>query len=274
MCYRNDLFAAAGLPTERDEVSKLWPTWDAFIQVGKQYTAKTGKKFVDNATNLYNPVIGQQPVGHFDENNNLIMTGGPEVAFDVAYKAIEADISAELAAFQPEWNAGFTRDAFAVLACPAWMQGHIKNTAPDQAGKWDVAAIPGGGGNWGGSFLTIPKQGKNIDAAYKFLEWLIQPEQQIEIFKQVGNLPSQPALYEDPSIKDYTNPFMNNAPVGKIFSDAAKTLKPQYLGKKNGPVRVAIENVLNSAQNGPLEGKPADQVWAEVVKEAEKAAAS
>ncbi|MEU8385775.1 hypothetical protein AB0C32_42345, partial [Streptosporangium sp. NPDC048865] len=25
-------------------------------------------------------------------------------------------------------------------------------------GKWDVAAVPGGAGNWGGSYLAIPKQ--------------------------------------------------------------------------------------------------------------------
>ena len=31
MCYRTDLFAKAGLPTDRDEVGKLWPTWDDYI---------------------------------------------------------------------------------------------------------------------------------------------------------------------------------------------------------------------------------------------------
>jgi cellobiose transport system substrate-binding protein len=274
MCYRTDLFKAAGLPTERDAVSALWPNWEEFIKVGQQYTAATKKKFVDSATNIFNPTMGQQPVGLFNEQEQLVMDGGPKTAFFITHKAIQAGLSANLAAFSPEWNAGFVKGNFAVLACPAWMQGHIKNTAPQTEGKWDIAAIPGGGGNWGGSFLTIPKQGKNIDAAYKFLEWLVQPEQQIEIFKKVGNLPSQPALYEDPAIVDFKNPFFSDAPVGKIFSDAAKNLKPQYLGKKNGPTRVAIENVINRAQTGDLKGKSTDEVWAEVVKEAEKAAQS
>jgi cellobiose transport system substrate-binding protein len=274
MCYRTDLFKAAGLPTERDEVSALWPTWDAFIDTGKKYTAETKKKFIDAGTNLFTPVLGQQPVGYFDTNETLALDQGPKAAFDVTMKAIDADISANLSAFTPEWNSGFVKGNFAVLACPAWMQGHIKNTAPGTSGKWDVAAIPGGGGNWGGSFLAIPKQGKNVDAAYKFLEWLVAPEQQIEIFNKVGNLPSQPALYEDPAIKDFKNPFFNNAPVGQIFSAAAKDLTPQYLGKKNGPVRVAMENVINRAQTGDLKNKPAPRVWVEVVKEAEKAAKS
>ncbi|MFE0590625.1 extracellular solute-binding protein [Micromonospora echinospora] len=273
MCYRTDLFAAAGLPTQREQVSALWPTWDRFVEAGQRYTARSGRKFIDSGTNIFNPVLGQQPVGFYDESETLKMDGGPKVAFDVAAKSIAAGLSANLTAFSPEWNSGFVKGDFAVLACPAWMQGHIRNTAPQTEGKWDVAAIPGGGGNWGGSFLTIPKQGKNVDEAYKFLEWLIQPEQQIEIFKKVGNLPSQPALYQDPAIRDFANPFFNNAPVGQIFSKTAENLTPQYLGRKNGPTRVAVENVLNRLATGNLKGKP-DQAWTEAVTEAEKAANS
>ena len=36
MCYRRDLFEQAGLPTDRDEVSALWPTWDDFIAAGER----------------------------------------------------------------------------------------------------------------------------------------------------------------------------------------------------------------------------------------------
>ncbi|GGK98769.1 ABC transporter substrate-binding protein [Mangrovihabitans endophyticus] len=271
MCYRTDLFEKAGLPTDRDAVSKLWPTWDDFINVGKQYVSKTGKKFVDSGTNMFNPVLAQQPVGFYNEQEQLQMDGGPKVAFDVSMKAIEAGLSADLASFQPNWDQGFKKDQFAVLACPAWMLGHIQDTAPDQKGKWDIAAIPGGGGNWGGSWWTIPKQGKNTDEAYKFVEWMIQPEQQIEVFKTVGNLPSQPALYKDPAVLNYKKEFMNNAPTGQIFAATAENLKPQYLGKKNGPTRVEVENVITQVQEGKL--KP-ETAWPAAVKAAEKAANS
>jgi cellobiose transport system substrate-binding protein len=271
MCYRSDLFEKAGLPKDRDAVSKLWTTWDDFINVGKQYTAKTKKKFVDSGTNMFNPVLAQQPTGFYDSSEKLQMEGGPKVAFDVSMKSIEAGISANLVSFQPNWDQGFKKDQFAVLACPAWMLGHIQETAPDQKGKWDIAAIPGGGGNWGGSWWTIPAQGKNIDAAADFVKWLVQPEQQIEVFKTVGNLPSQPALYKDPAVLDYKKEFMSNAPTGQIFAATAEGLKPQYLGKKNGPTRVAVENVIRRVQEGSL--KPA-AAWAEAVKAAEKAANS
>jgi cellobiose transport system substrate-binding protein len=271
MCYRSDLFKKAGLPTDREAVSKLWPTWDDFIKVGQQYVSKTGKKFVDSGTNMFNPVLAQQPVGFFDTGDKLQMDGGPKVAFDISMKAIDAGLSANLASFQPNWDQGFKKDQFAVLACPAWMIGHIQDTAPDQAGKWDIAAIPGGGGNWGGSWWTVPSQGKNIDAAVDFVKWMVAPEQQIEVFKTVGNLPSQPDLYKDPAVLDYKKEFMSNAPTGQIFAATAAGLKPQYLGKKAGPTRVAVEDVITQVQQGKL--KSAD-AWAVAVKDAEKAANS
>lgn len=274
MCYRHDLFAAAGLPSDREEVSALWEEagWDAFIEAGEQYVAGSGgKKFIDNATNIFNPILGQQEVGFFNTDEELVMEGGPKVAFETTEAIIDAGLSANIAAWSDEWNAGFQNGDFAVLACPAWMTGHIRNTAPDTTGLWDIAAIPGGGGNWGGSFLTIPSQGENTDAAYELLEWLIQPEQQIAIFNTVGNLPSQPALYEDPGIMEKTDEFFNNAPSGQIFAGTAEGLEPQYLGRKNGPVRVAVENVLNDIQAGNI--ATGAEAWARAVSEAETAAA-
>ena len=37
ICYRRDLFKKAGLPSSRAAVSKLWPTWQRFIAVGKRF---------------------------------------------------------------------------------------------------------------------------------------------------------------------------------------------------------------------------------------------
>ena len=39
--------------------------------------------------------------------------------------------------FQPNWDQGFTKDQFAVLACPAWMLGHIQKT-----GRWQLLENP------------------------------------------------------------------------------------------------------------------------------------
>ena len=54
VCYRSDLFAAAGLPTDREEVAKMLEgDWDNYFKVGADYTAKTGKAFFDSAGGTY-----------------------------------------------------------------------------------------------------------------------------------------------------------------------------------------------------------------------------
>jgi cellobiose transport system substrate-binding protein len=272
MCYRKDLLAAAGLPSDRDELSAMWPDWNAFIATGQKFQeAGTGVKWVDSATNMLNPIIAQQPVGYFDTSDQLVFDTNPGVktAWDSTMDMISKKESAGLAAFSPEWNAGFKKGKFATVACPAWMMGYIKDQAPDTSGKWDVAAIPGGGGNWGGSFLAIPKESKNPQAAYDLAAYLTAPEQELQIFKDTGNLPSLPALYTDPALTGFTNPFFSDAPVGTIFSDTAAALQPQYLGTKNGPVRQAVENVVREVENGSLS---ADDGWEKASKAAAKAA--
>ncbi len=56
VCYRKDLFQAAGLPTERDQVSALWSDWNGFHETGRKYKQATGKAFIDSITAVSNGV--------------------------------------------------------------------------------------------------------------------------------------------------------------------------------------------------------------------------
>ncbi|RZU53423.1 cellobiose transport system substrate-binding protein [Krasilnikovia cinnamomea] len=258
MCYRSDLFKAAGLPTERDKVSALIQDWDAYIRTGEQYLSRSGgKKFVDGAGLLMEAVLQQQQTGYVTPGDILNMDGGPKIAWDTATKVVASGLSANLKPFTPEWNAGMKNGSFATIPCPAWMQAYIKDQAPNTAGKWDIARPPGGAGNFGGSFWSIPAQGKHIKEAYAFVEWLVQPAQQLAIFKEVGNLPAQPALWDDPAIRDARNPFFNGAPVGRIFTESARNVTPQYQGKQTARVRTEVSNVLDQVQEGKIKGAAA-----------------
>ncbi|MET0929847.1 MAG: extracellular solute-binding protein [Aeromicrobium sp.] len=276
MCYRRDLFEQAGLPTDREEVAKLWPTWEDFIATGETFQAgiKDDKiHFIDAATNTYNSILMQGgDETYFDRDNNLIVESNPAVknAWDLANEMIGADLTAKLVAFSDEWNAGFKNGSFATVACPAWMTGYIKGQAGDDfAGKWDIATVPGNSGNWGGAWLAVPTSSKHQEEALELIRFLSGPEGQMGAFESEGRLPSLTALYEDPALKDATNPYFNDAPVGQLFVAGAKNLQPVYLGAKNVPVRDAVENVLRSVEDGQ---RDASDGWPEAVKAAEKAA--
>ncbi len=275
MCYRRDLFAKAGLPTERDQVAKLWPTWDKYIETGKRFQAgiKDNKvRFLDAATNTYNSILMQSgDVTYFDRRNNLIVDTNPRVktAWDTSMRMISSGLSANLRASSAEWNAGIKTGAFATIACPAWMTGHIKGQAgPAMAGKWDITAVPGRGGNWGGSFLAVPAQSKNQKEAVELVKFLTSPEGQLAAFQAEGNLPSSPVLYENPAVKAFNSAYFNNAPIGQIFVAGARKVRPVYLGAKNQPVRGAVENAMRSVEQG--QAAPRD-AWRTAVEGARQA---
>ncbi|GIE58195.1 ABC transporter substrate-binding protein [Actinoplanes octamycinicus] len=274
ICYRRDLFQQAGLPADRDQVSAAWASgWDKYIELGQQFTKKApkGTAFFDGGGALYNAVIGQAPVGFYNTDNSIVVSSNPEVrkAWDLVVKAIQANLSAKLIESSPEWNNGFAKGQFATIACPAWMMAKIKDQSKAFAGKWDVAAVPGGGGNWGGSYLTVPKQGKHVAEAKALAAWLTAPEQQSKVFTTQGLLPSIPSLYDKPEVGALKDPFFNNAPVGKIFTTAAKELKPQYQGPRAGDIQTTIRDGLVRVEQGK---QSSDQSWTQTVSDVERLA--
>lgn len=268
MCYRPDLFRAAGLPVDRNQVAALWPTWDQYIGTGQKFAAADlPAKWTDSATNIFNQVLAQQPVGYFDEQEHLVLgtDSGVRRAWDTAAAVVATGLSAKYVPFNHQWTAALQGGRFATLTCPAWALGWIQQNAPAARGMWDVARVPGGAGNWGGTWLAVPKGTQHPAEAYELARWLTAPEQQLRIFQETGNLPSQPALYDDPAIKRYTNPFFLDAPVGEIFPAAAQEKAPQYLGLRNSDVRNVFESQLTRYETGEF---PAETAWTNAVAEA------
>jgi cellobiose transport system substrate-binding protein len=278
MCYRRDLFQKAGLPTDREAVAKLWPSWGDYVKVGNQFKGKnTGAKWFDAASNTYNTILVQEAGAttgytYFDRQNNLVVDSNPAIkkAYDQMLAMIGDGLSAGYKSFSDQWNAGFKQGTFATIACPAWMLGYIQGQAGEaNKGKWDVTSAPGNGGNWGGSWLGVPKQSKHPKEAAELVRFLTSPKSQVAAFKAVNNLPSSPIALDDPATKAFANPYFNNAPVGEIFGSGAKDLKPVYFGPRNQAVRDAVENTLLAVQQGKL--KPED-AWAKAVNDAKQAA--
>jgi cellobiose transport system substrate-binding protein len=151
------------------------------------------------------------------------------------------------------------------------MTGYIKDQSGEEnAGNWDIATVPGGGGNWGGSFLAVPSSSEHQDLAVELVEFLTSADGQMAAFQAEGNLPSNPTLYDTAELKDATNEYFNDAPVGQLFVAGASQLKPVYLGPKNQVVRDAVENVLRGVENGSASP---DEGWQQAIDAATQAAA-
>jgi cellobiose transport system substrate-binding protein len=269
ICYRTDLFEKAGLPTDREELASMWETWDDFLDVGAQYVANApeGAAFMDSPSGLYNAIIGQSETQYYDEEGNPIYDSNPAVkdAWDIAVRAIQGGLTAKLEQFDQAWNQAFANGAFATIACPAWMIGYIKGQAGDgAAGKWDVASIPGDGGNWGGSYLSIPAASENKEAAYELIKWLTAPEQQIKMWTQAQHFPSSSTASADPAVETATDDYFSGAPIGELFKESADDLPIAILGPKDGVVKDSISNGLNRVDQ---QGQDPDESWSQTMDE-------
>ncbi|HEX6683139.1 MAG TPA: ABC transporter substrate-binding protein, partial [Candidatus Limnocylindrales bacterium] len=270
MCYRRDLFEAAGLPTDRDAVTKLWPTWDKFIEVGQTYRTKTGKGLLDSVTVAFSASMSQTGGDLFyDKDFNIVADKSPAVkqAWDLGVKLATSGVTAKTRTWSNEWNAGFQQGTFAVTACPSWMLGIVEqNSGAGNKGKWDLAGVPGGGGNWGGSFLGVPTQSKHPKEAAELAAFLTNAESQVAAFKAKGPLPTNLKALDNPDFKAYKNAYFNDAPVGAIFGEGVKTLKPITMGPKHQAVKErAFEPQLQAVEAGQISAAAG---WEQAIKDA------
>ena len=250
ICYRADLFEKAGLPTDREEVKELLggdaATWDKYFEVGDQFVAAdTGPGWFDSAGATYQGLINQVQNAYEDSDNNIIALENPEVkAIYDQVLAASATQSAQVGQWTEDWNNAFQKDGFATMLCPGWMLGVIEGNAAGVEG-WDIADVfPGGGGNWGGSFLTVPAMGENQAEAKKLANWLTAPEQQIKAFKAKGTFPSQTAALIDPELQSQTEEFFNDAPTGQILANRAEAVT---VAPYKGPNYFAINDAMQQA---------------------------
>jgi cellobiose transport system substrate-binding protein len=273
VCYRADLFKKAGLPTDRDEVAKLLgTTWDDYFALGKQFTSKTKIPWYDSADATFQGMVNQleNPFSSTKPEETIIpLDQNAEVKklYDQIVTASTTDgLSAHYQQWSTDWQKAFQNNGFATMLCPGWMLGIIEGNAKGVTG-WDIAnTFPGGGGNWGGSFLTVPTQGKHVEEAKELAAWLTAPEQQIQAFLLKGTFPSQKEALTNPELLNSKNAFFNNAPTGKILADRANavTVVP-FKGTHYFAIRQAISDAINRVDVD--KSSSASDSWDKAVKE-------
>jgi cellobiose transport system substrate-binding protein len=264
ICYRADLFEAAGLPSDREGVAELFNgDWENFLDVADQYKEATGKPMIDSANSVLQGIVNQIEFTYTEPDGTVIATENPEI--QAAYELVTERAvpnSAYPGQWSDDWFASMANGEFATMLCPGWMLGVISGNAPDVTG-WDIADVfPNGGGNWGGSYLTVPANGANVDAALALADWLTAPEQQVKAFTNAGTFPSQLEAYEDPALTDATNEYFNDAPTGQILSARAEavTVAP-YKDASYFKYHDALQNAVTRVFDGVEDEQTSWNTW-------------
>ncbi|WP_350348066.1 ABC transporter substrate-binding protein [Agromyces sp. G08B096] len=249
ICYNGPALAAAGLPTDRESVAGLLEgDWAHFFDVGRQYQQATGKAWFDHSGFVWNAMVNQMPEGYYTSDGELNVKDNADLKanFELLGAAVDDGLSAAQTAW--DWNGGksFVDGTFATFVCPGWMlgvvQGQVEAGGGDASTGWDFADVfPGGAGNWGGAFLSIPQTSKHQEEAAKLADWLTQPEQQVKQSAAAGNFPSTVEAQETLAADATPNEFFNGAPTGAILADRAQGITAQFKGPDDSVIQ---ENVF------------------------------
>ena len=140
------------------------PRGSATSRWASEFAKKSDVAWFDGATGTFQGMVNQLPAAFEDpatqEPTDLATNNEVRAVYDQITGAIGDGLSAGLGAVVPRVDRRVPgRTRFATMLCPGWMMGAIESYSAGVQG-WDIANVfPGGGGNWGGSFLTVPSAG-------------------------------------------------------------------------------------------------------------------
>lgn len=225
--YRTDVFEEVGLPTDPDEVAELMSTWDGVLEVAEKVSIPGQRWFLPSAAYPYQWMFINRD--YYDEDLNLqLERDGDLDCLAACLKIRENGWDMNVDMWSAEAYAAYAAGTCVSVASGSWFSGFLKTDIdPDGAGHWGATVLPAGMGatNWGGSFLVIPEQSENKEAAWAFVKYMLATtEGQNTMFKAVDYFPAYkpawdaaPELYTDPD--DYFGGQAPNSIATKIAAD-------------------------------------------------------
>ena len=246
MYYRADLFEKAGI-----SIDSAIKDWDSYIAAGetlKQQNIQLIASAADVAQAIIYTTVPEGEGLFFDANGKPVVTSERFVrAFEVAKTIRDKGLDGHILSWTNEWYEGFRNGTFATQLSGAWLLGHLQNwIAPETKGKWRVSNLPDGiYGSWGGSFLSIPKQSKHQDDAWKLIEYMtLDRDIQLKSFETIAAFPSNVTTYDSPLFEQQMA-FLGGQKARLLFADIAKNIKPVAPAKGDHVARsIILENAL------------------------------
>ncbi len=267
LCYRRDLFEKAGLPTDREAVAKaVAGGWEDYIKLGEQYKKKApaGTYFMDSASAMFNAIVSSNAQQYYDADGKPVYKDSPSVkqGWNLAAEVAQKKLSQGVHQFDEPWRADLRKGTMATVVCPAWMAAQIQTYSGDSfKGKWDITRAPGTtAANWGRLLPGRAQERQAREGGPGAGQVADRARAAGRRLQAIGVFPSNKGAYELASVKNAKLPYFNNAPIGQIYSDEAKSIPPEaVLGPKDGIIKDTIgKQINNMEQRG---GTKPDDAW-------------
>lgn len=224
--YRTDMMKEAGFDT--------FPTdWDGLKALALAYKEKAGAEFgIALPSGGWNAFLSNLPFPWsngaelMDADQTAWTIDSPEMAQGLEY--LNSFFQDGLADKSPDVENGSASADLVSGAVPMFLSGPwdipglVASGGEGFADKFGVAQIPAPPGGISTSFaaganLAVFDNAKNPDAAWKLIQWLTEPENQVAWFTAVNDLPSQQSAWDDPALT--ADPRVG------VFGDQLKSVK-------------------------------------------------
>jgi ABC-type glycerol-3-phosphate transport system substrate-binding protein len=132
--------------------------------------------------------------------------------------------------------------------------GIMKSAAPEMAGQWRVAMHPYGkqpGSYLGGTGLAIPSTAANKEAAWEFIQYAMQVENQVNVYKLAGAAPALTAALSSPEV-NVEDPYFGGEKAFAIFLQTMDTAIPFPYVRQWSDIDAAFTNAMQQIALGQL----------------------
>lgn len=206
--YRTDLLAAAGyaeLPTD-------WPGFLAALRAVKRRQGEHQYAILLPINQWQVPVILGLQRGAALLRDHLRYGDFSNEAFRAGFDSY-LQLFAEQLAPPPGDSQGanlyadFAAGYYALFISGPWSVGELRRRLPpDRPWDWRAAPLPSPTGVTpglslaGGASLVVNRRARHPDAAWKLIEFLSTPAQQVAFYRLAGDLPARLAAWNDPAL--------------------------------------------------------------------------
>lgn len=218
--YRADLFEQKGLQVPK--------TWDELKDVAKKLAEGDKYKYEFDADTFHGSQWIYENGGNLLSNDNKsVVFNSPEAVEAITFydSLLKDGVAINWTTDQGERIQGVKDDRIAMFSDGPYYMGILKSGAPEMAGKWKVALHPykkNPGSYLGGTGLVIPNNAKNKDAAWKFIQFAMLPENQIGVYKHAGAAPATTDALSSPEV-NVEDPYFGGQKAFSVFLDTMKT---------------------------------------------------
>lgn len=230
--YRKDLFEQVGYTGVE--------TWDQFMDAGRKMKA-SGRYIAHRQYPSVNEGLEDLFIYLNSRGGNLYNEDGKVLDPNQGLKDIltmahnmhfRDGITKFAKIYSMEFWAGYKDDSVASWPGATWVTSHLRNSVPEQAGKWAIGlwpkwspSAPQVTGHWGGTVISVPGYSKHKAQAAELVKWMAATtEGQLMFAKTMALYPSYLPALEDPFIIQ-GEPYLNGQ---SPFAMVKQTPVPAY----------------------------------------------